>query len=289
MKNAFTCTCRRDRSALPSVRDVARSGAASAAQAFDAIAADFDARFIPWRSVQAQRRAVRRALTEAFPEGARLIEVGGGTGEDALWLAEQGRQVLLTDASPSMVAAASAKCGDRVRTAIAAAEDFDDLADLLAGEPLFDGAYSVFAALNCVSDLTGFAQALARLLRPEAPLLLVLFGTCCPGEMIVETLRGRPRSALRRFRRGDIPAKLGGREFTVRYHRARDLARMMSPWFHLESRKGIGVFVPPSAAEPWISSHPRLLGALEALDRLATSPLAALGDHVLYRFLRSQA
>ena len=59
------------------------SGLASAARAFDSIAGDFDARFIPWKSVEMQRRAVRRALAEAFRPGARLIEIGAGTGEDA--------------------------------------------------------------------------------------------------------------------------------------------------------------------------------------------------------------
>lgn len=260
---------------------------APAAQAFDAIAPEFDERFQPWLSVEAQRRAIRRELLETFPCGSRLIEIGGGAGEDALWLANKGREVLMTDASPAMVAAASAKCGQRVRTAVAAAEDFGDLADALQDESMFDGAYSVFAALNCVTDLSRFGQNLARLLHEGAPLMLVMFGTCCPGEMLVETLRGRPGNTLRRFRRGDVPARLGGRDFTVRYHRARDLQRMLWPWFQLESRQGIGVFVPPSAAEPWISSHPYLLKALEALDHAVSRPLAALGDHILYRFVRT--
>lgn len=263
------------------------SGLASAAQAFDAIAAGFDARFIPWKSVGAQRRAVRRALAEAFRPGARVIEVGAGTGEDALWLAEQGRDVLMTDASPAMIAVAAAKCGPRVSSAVAAAEEFEALAEALRGEPQFDGAYSVFAGLNCVSDLKPFGRGIGRLLRPGTPLLLVMFGTCCPGEMVVETLRGRPRNAMRRFRRGDVAARLAGRDFTVRYHRRRDLVRMLGPWFELEGREGIGVFVPPSAAEPWISTHPRLLGLLEAADRLAARPLARFGDHILYRFVRT--
>ncbi len=259
----------------------------AAALAFDAVAPEFDARFTPWRSVEAQRGVVRSALIEAFPRGSRLIEIGGGTGEDALWLAERGREILLTDASPAMIAAASAKCGERVRTAVAAAEDFGALADRLKCEPRYDGAYSVFAGLNCVTDLSSFAEGTARLLRPDAPLMLVMFGTCCPGEILVETVCGRPRNALRRFRRGDVPARLGGRDFTVRYHRRRDLERALAPWFRLESRLGIGVFVPPSAAEPWISSRPALLSALERLDRFAARPLAPLGDHVLYRFVRT--
>jgi SAM-dependent methyltransferase len=260
---------------------------ASAAQAFDAAADGFDARFIPWKSVEAQRRAVRSALAEAFRPGARLIEIGAGTGEDALWLAERGRQVLMTDVSPAMMAVAAAKSAGRVKAAVVAAEEFDKLAETLAGETPFDGAYSVFAGLNCVSDLTTFGRGIARLLRPGAPLLLVMFGTCCPGEMVVETIRGRPRNAFRRLRRGDVPARLAGKDFAVRYHRRADLVRMLGPSFELEARQGIGVFVPPSAAEPWISGRPRLLALLEAGDRLASRPLAAFGDHVLYRFVRT--
>lgn len=262
---------------------------APAARAFDAIAPQFDTRFQPWLSVEAQRRMIRKELAAAFPPGQRLIEIGGGTGEDALWLESQGREVLMTDASPAMVAEASTKCGPRVRTLVAAAEDFAALATELDGEPRFDGAFSIFAGLNCVSDLTVFGLHIARLLREDAPLLLVMFGTCCPGEMLVQALRGKPRNALRRFQRGDVEARLGGRSFTVRYHRRRDLERMLSPWFRLEARRGIGVFVPPSAAEPWISSHPRLLGSLAALDRIVSRPLASLGDHILYKFVRTGA
>ena len=47
--------------------------------------------------------------------------------------------------------------------------------------------------------------------------------------------------------------------------------------------------MPPSAAEPWISERPRLLTAMEALDRVLARPLAGLGDHVLYQLRRTTA
>ena len=116
--------------------------------------------------------------------------------------------------------------------------------------------------------------------------MLVVFGTCCPAEMIVETLRGRPSQALRRFQRGIVPARLAKREFQVVYHRHAELVRAFQPWFVLEKRIGIGVTVPPSAAEPWISGHPGLLAVMERMDRVLSRPLAMLGDHVLYQFRR---
>jgi SAM-dependent methyltransferase len=260
----------------------------AAAHAFDSIAPGFDDRFGAWASVAAQRGAVRAELVRAFAPGARVIEIGGGTGEDAAWLTRQGRHVLLTDPSPTMVGIAVTKLGPLGAPAplVLPAEGLGALPPNVVREPL-DGAFSNFAALNCVTDIAPVAHALARLVRPGGRALLVLFGTCAPGEWIVELMRGRPRAAVRRFARGDVTARIGGRPFAVRYHRVAALRRAFAPWFTLRARRGIGVFVPPSAAEPWISAHPALLRALVAVDRVASRPLAALGDHVLYDFERT--
>jgi SAM-dependent methyltransferase len=263
-----------------------------AALAFDAAAHGFDRRFGEWKSVAAQRDAVRRALVAAFPAGGEILEIGGGTGEDALWLFERGIRVVLTDAAPAMVAIASNKLSRfGARTELMPAEDIEAFAarHLDDGGALFDGAFSNFAALNCVSELAPVGRGLARLLKPGSAAMLVVFGTLSPGEVIVECLRGRIGQAFRRLGREDVAARLGGTDFSVRYHRAGALRLAMGPWFRLVRRTGIGVFVPPSAAEPWISGQPRLLALLEQLDRLACGPLAVLGDHVLYCFERTDA
>lgn len=254
-----------------------------AGRAFDAIAETFDSRFEPWLSVAAQRRAVREALASAFPKGSQLLEIGGGTGLDAAWLTARGRQVLLTDASPAMVREAARKLGTQSAEVLAA----EQLGRLAERGDRFDGAYSNFAALNCVGDLTTVARDLGGLVRPRGKVLLVLFGCFCPGEMAAEALRGRFGNVFRRFRRGEVPASLGGRSFTVRYHRRRELREAFAPWFRPAGTRAIGLFVPPSAAEPWISRHPRLLRALDAADRLAAPLLAPLGDHILHVFERT--
>jgi hypothetical protein len=107
--------------------------------------------------------------------------------------------------------------------------------------------------------------------------------------MVTEVLRGRPDLALRRRKRGVASAQLAAHEFDVVYHRRREILRAFSPWFTLEKRLGIGVMVPPSAAEPWISGQPRLLLAMEALDKILARTLASLGDHILYQFRRTTA
>ncbi|HUF67200.1 MAG TPA: methyltransferase domain-containing protein [Longimicrobiales bacterium] len=267
---------------------------AAAIVAFGAAAATFDERFSEWASVAAQRNAVRRHLLRAFPPGARLVELGGGTGEDALYLAHHGRRVLVTDGAAAMVErvrdkAASAGLSGRVDAEVLAIEDIEAFArDRLArGEQRFDGAFSNFAALNCVPDLRPVACALAELLQPGAAALLVIFGPLPPGEVVVQLLRGNPRAAFRRLRAGPVPARLGGVSFPVWYPRPGRAAKAFEPEFRHVATRGIGVFVPPSAAEPAISRRPRLLALLERLDHFAERPLARLGDHVLLHLERA--
>jgi SAM-dependent methyltransferase len=264
----------------------------SAALAFDAIAPEFDTRFGAWKSVTAQRRAVRAALLREFPSGARILELGGGTGEDAAFLAGRGFDVCLTDSSPRMVTIAKSKL-ERLgaHAEEVALENLEAFAKrrCAEGAKLFDGAFSNFAPLNCVVELNPVARGLAMLLQPGAAAMMVVFGTICPGEIVTEMIGGRPRQAFRRFKQGEIPARLARRHFSVVYHRTRELKGAFAPWFTLEKRFGIGIAVPPSAAEPWISRHGWLLAAMEAADRLASRPLALLGDHVLYQFRRTSA
>jgi SAM-dependent methyltransferase len=264
-----------------------------AVRAFDRTAPRFDERFGEWRSVAAQRNAVRRHLVGIFPAGGRLLELGAGTGEDALHLLRRGYDVMLTDGSPRMVEQSSAKLreagfGDRPPPEQVVLEDLDACAGRAraAGLAPFDGVYSNFAALNCVEDLGALAAPLARLLAPGARALLVVFGPCSIGEVVVELLRGRPGAAVRRLRSGSAPARLGGERFHVWYPSPAEVARSLAPHLRLRRVTGIGVVVPPSAAEPWISRFPRLVSAMEAADRVLAGPLALLGDHVLLDFER---
>jgi len=182
-----------------------------------------------------------------------------------------------------MVTAARAKLATHASfaAAVVGAEELERLET-----PPLDGAFSNFAALNCVSDLTPVARGLASLVRPCAPAIIVVFGIVVPGDVLLQLVRRDFRAIFRRAARGDVHARLGGHEFVIRYHRPRAIVDAFRPWFRLVDRKGVGVFVPPSAAEPWISRHARLLSLLERLERGTSRAFAGLGDHVLYRFER---
>ncbi len=266
---------------------------AAALRAFDSVAPTFDERFGQLLSVAAQRRAVRQQLLRSFPIGGKLLEIGGGTGEDAIFLGKRGRHVLLTDGAEGMVAVAAKKiamrdCERVVRVRSLRIENLSDLLDDQTIEVPFDGVYSNFASLNCVENLAPVGRALAALIKPGGLALLVMFGSCSFGEIIVQLSQGNFANAFRRLRSGSaVNARLNGHDFPVWYPNPLSVARAFQPYFSLRTKRGIGVFVPPSAAEPGISRFPRVVNALEGLDRVVGRPLAFLGDHILLTFTRT--
>jgi hypothetical protein len=159
--------------------------------------------------------------------------------------------------------------------------------DLLPRRELFDGAFSNFSGLNCLLDLKPVAANLAELVSPGGNLLLCLWSRICVSEVLWYLLRGQPAKAGRRLS-GRATARIGELSISVSYPTVRAVRQAFSPWFALRGRRAVGLFVPPSYVEPWMSAHKKLLSIMEWLDtRCADWPiLRGIGDHVLLEFTR---
>jgi SAM-dependent methyltransferase len=162
----------------------------------------------------------------------------------------------------------------------------EDLRLLFRKQP-FDGAYSNFSGLNCLSDLRPVARELASLVRPGGHLLICLWSRACVGELVWYLLHGQTQKAFRRFS-GKAQAKVGGVTISVSYPTVREVQCAFAPWFELGHRHAIGLFVPPSYVESWAKRHRAMIGYLEKMDAaFADFPvLRDLGDHVLLEFTR---
>ena len=254
------------------------------ASPFDALAADYDRQFTDSLLGGILRRAVWRRLDAAFAPGMRVLELGCGTGEDAVHLGARGVQVLATDGSAAMVEAARRKAVKAGLAGLVEARrlSFERLGDL--PEAGFDGAFSNFGAVNCAADLAALAADLARVLKPGAPVLLCVMGPLVPWEWLWFGLRGDLRSAFRRLRRGGVL----WRGLRVVYPSPRGLARLFRPGFRVTRRAAVGALVPLPAAEPWARRHRDLAARLDARERRWETawPLPWLADHYLLELAR---
>ena len=113
---------------------------------------------------RAQREQVWREIDGLFHPGDRVLDLGCGTGDDAVHLMSNDVKVLGVDSAPGMVEIARTRGVDARLLAI------EDLA-VLDGE--FDGAISNFGALNCVANLDALSEALARLVASARKTRLV--------------------------------------------------------------------------------------------------------------------
>jgi len=256
--------------------------------AFDTAAPDYDRSFTDTWSGRAMRAQVHHHLEEVFQEGHAVLDLGCGTGEDAVWLARRGVQVTAVDASSAMLAvaadkAAAASVGDRV--VLAQADLAHRRAPFQRGEDAvgFDGALANFGVLNCIEDRQALAATLAASLRPGGTLVVVVMGPFCMSEMAWYLLHGNPRAATRRWRQG-APARVGpGASVPTWYPGPGRLRKEFSPWFVLRHRAGIGALHPAAASGGWSSRRPRAAAVLVGAERLLGSvPWSAwIADHHL--------
>ena len=118
----------------------------------------------PWKLAERAAFASRLALAGL----TALLEIGAGTGQDSLFFAGRGLQVVATDAAPAMVA----RCRDKGLDA-----RLMDFAELDFPDASFDAVH----AMNCLlhvpnAELPAVLTEIARVLRPGGLFFLGVYG-----------------------------------------------------------------------------------------------------------------
>lgn len=240
---------------------------------FDGLAERYDTIWTKSLVGRSQRSAVWNWLDPLIKLGDDILDIGCGTGEDALHFQRRGARVLGIDASAQMVRIARSRGVDARQLRL-------EWLDELGGK--FDGAVSNFGVLNCVSELRTVAHSLSRLIVKRGFLAICVMGRCCAWEILHFLRAAELKTAFRRFKPTGAPSSIG---VQVTYPTVWTLAQVFRPAFKLLRWTGIGLCVPPS----YITDLSRkMVTRLAALDgRIASWPLLrAFADHRLFLFQR---
>jgi ubiquinone/menaquinone biosynthesis C-methylase UbiE len=264
----------------------------SVAQAFDAIASEYDRTYTDNPSMRLMRRRVWKELRRRIAEGQRVLELGCGTGEDAVFLAEAGCEVLATDCSTRMLERAASKCTlqgleRNMRFELLEIGDISRQLGKLHGE--FDGILSNFGGLNTVKDLGSLQNALYELLKPGGWFMATVMGPLCLWDWVSELARFRPGSARNRRPRNGTRLALGGHDVFCYFPSVRGFRRAFHR-FRLDACQALGLLLPP----PRITAHRDRLRWLWALLDVLERPLARMwllrgwGDHYLVVLVKDE-
>jgi SAM-dependent methyltransferase len=254
---------------------------------FDKLAGSYDELWTESPSGRAQRNAVWRVVDPFVRQGARVLDYGCGTGEDALHFQQIGALIDIFDPSLAMLDIAHRKAPCSAGWQPAAdwqsaplkclahytQAGYQPAAGCQPALHSYDLVFSNFGALNCVEDIA--ALRLETLVRPGGTLAICVMGRFCLWETAYYALRGQFAKAKRRWR-GRAETSTGMR---VYYPSTRELR---FPGMRLIEDVGIGIAVPPSYVKGIPVRH------LESIDKLIAKLGRAVGDHRLLLFVKSQ-
>lgn len=244
------------------------------------------------------RSVFRMHLAAAFTRGHKVLEIGCGTGIDAVWLARFGIDVVATDISREMLKRAQAKAdaeglGHLVHTRRVAASEIGELSEEF-GPAAFDGAYCHAGALNMDPNLRNVPHKLALLLRRPALFVCSVINKTSLFEVLFYLAVLRPRKAFRRLSRV-VPIPISRRDplnryvVATRFYSPAEVEDIFGDDFSVVETQGLQVFLPPSnLADEYERLRPFFIPLERLEERLSRHrPVNAWGHHSIITLKRS--
>lgn len=253
-------------------------------KAFSKQSAIFDEIYSSNIIIQYKRQRVRDHLQQFLKPGSKILELNAGTGDDAIWFAEQGHTVHATDISKGM----QEKLAEKVRQNKLEGKidhelcSFDELGQLKNKGP-YDVIFSNFAGLNCTGELDRVLQSFSPLLKPSGIVTLVILPKFCLWETLL-FLKGDFKTAFRRFFSGKgVKAHIEGEYFTCWYYNPSYVIKNMKRSYEVLFVEGLCTLVPPSYLENFPTRRPSLFNWLKEKENKWKSkwPWKNVGDYFI--------
>jgi len=255
-----------------------------AEEAFSKQSAIFDNIYSGNTIVNYKRDRVRQHVLCYIEPNAKILELNAGTGEDALFFAQNGFCVHATDISTGMQEQLKQKMKQNGAADLVTHEvcSYTHLSDLQNRGP-YDHIFSNFAGLNCTGELDKVLKSFDNLLNPGGVVTLVILPKFCLWETLL-VFKGKFRTAFRRFfSKNGKRAHLEGTYFKCYYYNPSYVINNLKERFDLLTIEGLCTIVPPSYIEYFSEKYPltyRKLRNMEGKLRFSR-PWRSIGDYYI--------
>ena len=252
--------------------------------AFTRQSAVFDEYYSRNTIISYKRDRVRQHVLKYMAPDASILELNAGTGEDALFFAQQGFKVHATDISAGMQRELKQKIrgnklDDKVGTEVCS---FTQL-DRLENKGPYDLIFSNFAGLNCTGELDKVLASFDGLLKPGGVVTLVILPKFCLWELLL-LFKGKFRTAFRRFfSKAGRKAHVEGVIFKCWYYNPSYIIKRLKNKFKVLGVEGLCTILPPSYIEGFAEKHSAAYRFLkEKEDTLKSGwPWRYIGDYYI--------
>jgi ubiquinone/menaquinone biosynthesis C-methylase UbiE len=234
--------------------------------------------------VNYKRERVRAHVLKYLGIRSSILELNSGTGEDALFFAQNGHKVHATDISTGMQQELRRKVENEKMEPRVSNElcSFTRL-DQLKNTGPYDLVFSNFAGLNCTNELDKVLASFNGLLKPNGIVTLVILPKFCLWETLL-IFKGKFNTAFRRFfSRNGSKAHIEGAYFRCWYYNPSYITKRLKNNFDLLGIEGLCTIVPPSYIEGFAEKHPNAYNFLKRNeDKLKSSwPWKYIGDYYI--------
>jgi ubiquinone/menaquinone biosynthesis C-methylase UbiE len=256
----------------------------AAAIAFSKQAPVFDELYAGDVLIQYKRKRVRDHVLQYLKPRSDVLELNAGTGEDAIFFAQQGHTVHATDISEIMqsILKEKIKLHDLKSNISCELRSFTELKYLFNRGP-YDLIFSNFAGLNCTNQLKGILQSFGSLLKPGGIITLVILPKFCLWEFLL-LFRGKFKTAFRRFAgKKGAKAHIEGEFFRCWYYNPSFVKNVLNDSFKVLNVEGLCTIVPPSYIEKFAEKYPTTYRFLKRKEDKWKSkwPWKNIGDYYI--------
>ncbi len=235
-----------------------------------------------------RKRSIRELLNLAKP-GDTLLEVGCGTGAEAIEISRYVSKIIATDISDKMIEILSKKVearglsGSIVPVQVRAA-NVSQVAELATGGKV-DLAYSFNGALNSEPELDRFVNGLSSILVPGGYFICSIRNSFCLSEAlshaaVLQFEKMAPR------KKQPVMVSVGGRDIPAFYYPPAAFLSFFSTEFELRKLYGLPAFLPPAYLSDYYIKFKNVASILEKFEWALGGhfPFNRVGDQSLFVF-----